>query len=280
MSDRKNPENTYIIDPEHAAELVRLVTQDHSTNEAMGSLLPKQVDLTNIERVLDVACGPGGWALEVAFQYQDIEVIGIDISEVMTRYARSQAEVQKRPNVSFHIMDVRKPLQFPDHHFDLVNARFMAAFLPENEWPAVVKEFARITRSGGAIVLTEADVFEPGATNSPAMEELNALCREAVRRAGLQVSITPLLTQFLHETGCQHIQQKWHSLNFSSGTTAHEAIISNLSYAYKLIQPLVLKMVQTTQDRLDSLYMQALSEMQCTDFQGHTKFLSAWGTNC
>lgn len=279
MSDEKSSENTYIINPEHTAELVRLVSQDQSMNEAMGSLFPKQLDLANTERVLDVACGPGGWALEVAFHYQDIDVVGIDISELMIRYARSQAQVQQRSNITFSVMDVRKPLQFPDKDFNLVNARFMAAFLPGNEWPGVVREFARVTRPGGTIILTESDVFEPGATNSSTIEELNVLCREAVRRTGLQVSVTPHLSQFLHEAGCQDIQQQWHFLNFSSGTSAHEAIISNLSYAYKLIQPLLLKMVQTTQSKLDTLYTEALAEMELPDFQGYTRFLSAWGTN-
>jgi ubiquinone/menaquinone biosynthesis C-methylase UbiE len=278
MSNGQSPENTYIMDPEHTAELVRLVAQDHSMNEAMGSLFPKEVDLANIERVLDVACGPGRWALEVAFQYQDMEVVGIDISELMIKYAESQAHVQKRPNVTFSVMDARKPLRFPDNGFDLVNARCMAAFLPGNEWPGVVREFARVTRPGGTIVLTEVDLFHSGATNSSAMEELNALCREATSRTGLQINITPLLNQLLREVGCLHIQQRWHFLNFSSGSSAHEAVVSNLSYAYKLIQPLLLKMVQTTQDQLDTLYTQTLTEMQAADFQGFTRILSAWGT--
>jgi ubiquinone/menaquinone biosynthesis C-methylase UbiE len=277
MSSKENYENTYIIDPEHAAELVRLVAQDHCMNEAMGSLLPEQVDLTDVERVLDVACGPGGWAIEVAFRYQDIEVVGIDISELMIRYATSLAQVQERFNVAFSTMDARKPLKFPDGDFGLVNARFMAAFLPSEEWPRVVKEFARITRPGGTIVLTEADVFEAGSTNSPALEELNGLCREAVRRTGLQTSITPLLDQFLQQAGCQHIQHTWHSLDFSSGTPAHETIVSNLSYAYKLIQPLLLKIGQATQKQLDTLYMQGLGEMLLDSFCAHTRFLSVWG---
>lgn len=278
MSSKENYENTYIVDPEHTAELVRLIAQDRSMNEVMGNLIPEQVDLTDVERILDVACGPGGWALEVAFKYQDIEVVGIDISELTIRYATSQAQVQKRPNVTFSTMDARKPLEFPDGDFGLVNARFMAAFLPSQEWPEVVREFARITRFGGTIILTEADVFEAGSTNSSALEELNALCLEAVRRTGLETRITPLLDQFLHKAGCQHIQHKWYSFDFSSGTPAHEAITSNLSYAYKLLQPLLLKIGLATQKQLDTLYMQGLGEMLLDSFRAHTRFLSVWGT--
>lgn len=278
MNSKENPENTYIIDPEHAAELVRLVGQDQCMNEAMGSLIPEQVDLSDVSQILDVACGPGGWALEVAFRYQDVKVMGVDISEAMIRYARAKAQVQQRFNAIFSVMDVLRPLEFPDSKFDLVNARFMAAFLPRAKWPDVLSEFARITRSGGTIVLTETDIFGSGATNSPAVEELNSLCHEAVYRAGLYTEATPRLEQFLQEAGCQNIQCKWHSLDFSSGTPAHKVIISNLSYAFKLIQPLLLKTVQTTQEHLDALYTQGMAEMYLDTFSAYTKFLSVWGT--
>jgi ubiquinone/menaquinone biosynthesis C-methylase UbiE len=278
MSSTENQENTYIVDPEHAAELVRLVAQDQCMNEAMGSLLPQQVDLTNINQILDVACGPGGWGLEVAFRYQDVKVVGIDISEAMIRYAKAKAQVQQRSNATFSIMDIRQPLKFPNGKFDLVNARFMSAFLPREAWPKAVKEFVRITRPGGTIVLTEVNIFEAGCTNSPAIEELNELCRKAVYQTGLHINVTPLLEQFLQGAGCQNMQYKWHFLDFSSGTPAHETIVSNLSYAFKLIQPLLLKVLPTTQEQLDALYVQGLGDMLLSSFRAQTRFLSVWGT--
>src|SRR5690348_1882414 len=277
----ENNENTYIIDTESAAEMARLIDQSRSMNEAMGSLLPKNIDLKNVHSILDVACGPGEWVQEVAGLYPHIKIVGTDISTLMIKYAQQRARLQKLDNASFQIMDARTPLAFANGAFDLVNARFMAAFLPRHEWPQVVKEFARLTRTGGTIILTEMDIFAPGDTNSPAIEELNGLCREAVYRAGLYTSmgtrLTAIMEQLLQEVGCQDIQKQWHTLDFSAGTTAHPVIYSNLSFAFKLVQPFLLKMTQTTQEHLDNLYERGMQEMMGNDFHGETQLLRVWG---
>jgi ubiquinone/menaquinone biosynthesis C-methylase UbiE len=247
----------------------------------MGSLLPENVDLKNVHSILDVACGPGEWVQEVAALHPHIKIVGTDISTLMIKYAEQRARLQKLANTSFQIMDARTPFAFADGAFDLVNARFMAAFLPRHEWPQVVKEFARITRTGGTIVLTETDIFAPGDTNSLAIEELNGLCREAIYRAGLYTStgtrLTAIMDQLLQDVGCQDIHSQWHTLNFSAGTAAHSVIYSNLSFAFKLVQPFLLKMTQTTQERLDDLYERGMQEMMDNDFHGETHFLRAWG---
>lgn len=281
MANGENGENTYIIDTESAAEMVRLIDQSRAMNEAMGNLFPETIDLSGVHSVLDAACGPGEWVQEVAVLYPHMQVVGTDISNLMIKYAAQRARIQKLANASFQVMDVRTPLAFADGTFDLVNARFMAAFLPRNEWPQVIKEFARLTRSGGTIVLTEVDIFGAGCTNSPAIENLNDLCREAVYRAGLYSSmgtpVTTVMDQFLQEVGCQDIQKKWHLLDFSAGTTAHPVIYSNLSFALKLVQPFLLKMVKTTQEQLDELYERGMQEMMRDDFHGDSPFLTVWG---
>ena len=282
MASDENSENTYIIDTESAAEMARLIDQSRAMNEAIGSLFPENIELSNIHTVLDAACGPGQWVQEAAAFYPHMQIVGTDISNLMIKYAAQRARVQKLANAHFQVMDVRAPLAFADGVFDLVNARFMAAFLPRNEWPQVIADFARLTRAGGAIVLTEMDIFGAGSTNSPSLEELNALCREAVYRAGLYSSmgtlVTAMLEQFLQEAGCQDIHTRWHTLNFSAGTVAHPVTYSNLHFAMKLVQPFLLKMVDTTQAQLDELYEQGMQEMMRDDFHGYTKFLTVWGS--
>lgn len=110
-NDSKN-NNTYVIDAESAAEMARLMRQDQLMTSGMGGVLP-EIDLNGVQHVLDLACGPGGWPLEVAYTYSDIEVVGVDISERMIAYASAQAQVQQRANVSFQVMDILKPLAFP-----------------------------------------------------------------------------------------------------------------------------------------------------------------------
>src|SRR6266700_7815889 len=80
-TEQPQNESSYIIDAESAAEMARLVSQDRLTTKSMGGLLPEQTDLSSIHRVLDVACGPGGWVLDMAFEHPEVQVVGIDISQ-------------------------------------------------------------------------------------------------------------------------------------------------------------------------------------------------------
>ncbi|MGZ3621747.1 MAG: methyltransferase domain-containing protein, partial [Ktedonobacteraceae bacterium] len=80
--------NVYISDPESGAEMARLIDQDRLVTKGMGGLFPERSnDFSGMHRVLDGACGPGGWALEIAFKYPEIEVVGFDVSQAMIDYA-------------------------------------------------------------------------------------------------------------------------------------------------------------------------------------------------
>src|SRR5947209_10754547 len=203
-------ENAYVIDVESAAELARLLHQDRLITKSMDGLLAEQSDTSNIHDVLDIACGPGGWALEVADRNPQIKVVGIDISQSMIEYARALAKAQKLKNIGFFVMDVLKPLDLPAASFDLVNARFLHGFMPPNAWSALLQECLRVCRPGGIIRLTET---EAGMTNSPAGEKLAEIFKLALKRAGRSHSpngqhfgIVIMLERFLRDAGCENVQ--------------------------------------------------------------------------
>src|SRR5260370_27314523 len=115
------------------SERVPWIEKARHFNQAMGGLLAEQAEsvLSTVRSVLDVACGPGGWALDLAQQYPDIQAVGVDIDEGMIEYANTMARASGLDNALFRVMDASKPLDFPDGSFDLVNARFMVAFLTQ-----------------------------------------------------------------------------------------------------------------------------------------------------
>lgn len=55
----------YFIDPESGAELARLMYQDHLITKGMDGVLPEQPDISSMHTILDIACGPGGWVLDL-----------------------------------------------------------------------------------------------------------------------------------------------------------------------------------------------------------------------
>jgi ubiquinone/menaquinone biosynthesis C-methylase UbiE len=275
-------ENTYVIDPESAAEMGRLMDQDLLLTRVMGELLPEQVNPSKIHAILDIACGPGGWALEVAFAYPNIEVMGIDISRAMIEYARMRARTQHLSNAGFLVMNALAPLEFLDDSFDLVNARFLTGFMSPAAWPKLVRECMRITRPGGAIQITE--VNNLGMTTSPAFEKLNAMALRAYQLVGRTFSpeeqhngVLPLLGRMLREAGFQHIQLKAHVLDFSKGAEAYNGGYQNIMTAVKLLQPFLVKTGVGTQEEVEALYQQMLEEMKAEDFCALSFFLSVYG---
>ena len=279
---RQEEENTYILDAESATEMARLSKQDRLITKGMGGLFSERDDIAGMHDILDIACGPGAWVLEVAYSYPHIHVVGGDISRTMITYARTQASVQGLTNADFYVMDVLKRLDFPDNSFDLVNARFLVGFMPQKAWLTILQECMRILRPGGVLRLTEFD--EPGTTNSPAFEEWLALTFSTTRKAGLTAApdgrnfgITPLLRRFLLEAGFQDINSRSHVIDFSNGTPAYEPMYENCEIAFKLVQPFIIKLAGISQEEVDQKYQKMLAEMTTQDFCGLWYYLTVWG---
>src|ERR1700730_5816312 len=135
-------EDTYVLDPESATEQVRILHQDRMVTKCMGGPLRELEPsaIAQMHNILDLACGPGAWVLDMAYEYANIQVTGVDISRRMIEYGQALAREQHVPNAAFHIMNFQHPIEFSDNEFDLVNARFMFGFMSPADWPVLVKE--------------------------------------------------------------------------------------------------------------------------------------------
>src|SRR5579875_3090685 len=91
MRDPEQHSNLYFIDPENVAEMARLMHQNRLVTEAMGGLFPERADFSSVNAILDIACGPGEWALNVAAAHPHIQVVGGDVSPIMVQYASLEA---------------------------------------------------------------------------------------------------------------------------------------------------------------------------------------------
>lgn len=274
-------ENTYVVDAESAAEMARLMRQDQFLTQEMGGIFPEHLDLSNVQQILDLACGPGGWVLEAAFTYTDVEVHGVDISERMIGYASAQAKVQRRSNASFQVMNILKPLPFADASFDLVNARLIGAFMPRTAWPELFAQCLRILRPGGTLRITE---VETGMTNKPAFEKAWYTVQQAMARAnmgfsplGMHWGIIHMLPHFFQKAGLQLIGKMAHVVDFSVGTEAHEGFYYDCASGFQAIEPFIEKMQVAPLAEWRDLYQKALAEMFEEDFCAIWVLLTVWG---
>ena len=274
-------ENTYAVDAESAAEMARLMRQDRLLTKGMGGIFPEKIDLSEVGRILDLACGPGGWVLETAFAYTDIDVVGVDISERMITYANAQARIQQLPNAVFQVMNILQPLDFPDNTFDLINARLISGFMHPAWWPGLMRECLRILRPGGILRFTE---FEPGFTNKAFFEKVGAMLIHAMSRAGYTFSPDGLhfnnilmLPSFFREAGLQKIRQMAHVIEFSAGTEARDSFYYDLATGFPLVEPLIEKTGIATLEEWRKIYKKGLAEMFDDDFRAIWFLLTVWG---
>ncbi len=272
------PENMYVFNAESAAEMNRLTIQDRLLTKEMRGFLPQDVDPAVIHRVLDLACGPGEWVLNLASAYRHMEVIGVDLSEKMIGYANSR----KWPNTSFRIMNILQPLDFPDNTFNFVNARLLFTFMPKSASPKLLQECMRISRPGGIVRLTEC---ERTLSNSLAYEQLGDLIMRSLHATGAsfsvdgkQTGITLMLSGFLRDASYQNIRHASFAIDFSTEGDAQGYMYENTQIGLLLARPFLRKMNPSmTEEYLVQLTNQALKDMVSSDFRAIWYYLSAWG---
>jgi len=280
-SPKKEQPSTYVVqDRNNEEELLRLDLQDRLTTTALGGLLPEQTDPTSFLRVLDVACGTGGWAIAVAQTYPSMSLIGIDVSQRMIEYARQQAEAQQvSDRVEFHTMDALLMLEFPNAFFDLANLRFATSFLRTWDWPKMLSELLRVTRPGGIIRLTEGELGVQ--SNSPALMRFFDLMLGASYQAGHlftreRAGVTSQLARLLQQYGCQQVQTKAYSIEQRAGTPEGEGWYENCKHMLHTSYPFFQKWGYASKD-YQALCRQVLAEMEQPDFLVTTYVLTAWG---
>jgi ubiquinone/menaquinone biosynthesis C-methylase UbiE len=279
--DPSRNENTYVLDAESATEMARLMHQDTLVTQNMGGLFPERDDLSSIHAILDIGCGPGGWVLDVAREYPEIEVTGIDISQTMVDYARAHGRARGFSNARFKIMNALKPLEFPDNSFDLVNARTITAFMYPAAWPVLLKEVMRICRPGGIIRLTEGEL---PLTNSVAYETLNGMLSRAMYLAqrtfspdGRNLGITPMLGRLLRDAGYQNVQKKVYVSEYLPGTDVYEGLYQDAQIGFPLVAPFLIQLGITAQEEFDRLHQQLMAEMLSDNFCAVGFLMTVWG---
>jgi ubiquinone/menaquinone biosynthesis C-methylase UbiE len=264
-------ENTYFIDSASEAELLRLIKLDNLLNKCTN-LLPKEFVPWKDARILDLACGPGGWALEVAERFPLVNIVAVDIDEFMIAYARAQAQVREQERVNFYVGDILKLLDFPDESFDFINARFLQGLMKTSSWTPLIKECFRLTRPGGIIRMTET-----GArcmVGCPLQHQFSALLCRAFWNAGMsfaedEIAVTPILGHLLAQEGYQIIREFPYVLNLSYGTEFYLSWVNSARVTLQLIKPFILKYTSISETELDTIANGIPQELQRESHREH-----------
>jgi len=134
--------------------------------------------LENPHRILDVGTGTGIWALDMAEQYPEAEVLGTDLSPIQPGWVF--------PNVQFQVDDAEQEWTFPDGHFDFIHIRSLCPSI--KNWPRFLEQCYRCLKPGGYVEVIEwcesGGRSDDGTAKGSSLEKYYKLLNEAAEKSG------------------------------------------------------------------------------------------------
>ncbi|GAB1729871.1 hypothetical protein NU195Hw_g2254t1 [Hortaea werneckii] len=133
--------------PNDEGEQERMDIHYHSLRLVLGNkhfFAPLEYPMS----VIDIGTGTGIWAMDVADDYPNSQVIGIDLSPIQPTAVP--------PNLEFQVMDADEPWDF-GQRFDLVHTRLMNGFSIKS-WPFFYEQAYEALQPGGWVENQEFDL--------------------------------------------------------------------------------------------------------------------------
>jgi ubiquinone/menaquinone biosynthesis C-methylase UbiE len=142
----------------------------------------------------------------------------------------------------------------------------------------LLQEYRRVCIPGGTIRVTEAHIFE---NNSPAASRLNQLMIQTWIQSGRAFPSDDMDTVSRHasllaQQGVENVQTRACTLLYRSGTPEWHNYYEDIKRVYRTVLPFLRKWVRVPDD-YDTIYQQALTEMQQPDFVATLGIFTVWG---
>jgi ubiquinone/menaquinone biosynthesis C-methylase UbiE len=281
-SNFTNINNTYIL-RNNPIEPSRLIQQSDLYTKYEGGIFPELDHLYGITSVLDVACGPGGWALEVARLHPNIDVTGGDIDPHMITCAQDRARNLRLPNAHFVEMDIRQPLNLPGHSVDVINGRFLQGVLDTQAWMPFLRNCQRTLRSGGTLRLTEAAFAESNNADFNRLTSLLALAFFASGRSfssdGQYLGLVYIMGQILRDAGYCNIRSRTWTVDYSYETDAYDAMFEHhrILYSSDVMGAFLIQADVISAEEYQALYDRAMKAFVNSSFTAISYYATITG---
>lgn len=208
--------------------------------------------------ILDVGCGTGRWAMEMAQQFPQARVIAGDIAPPTPGESLGHGVAVIPPNVEFHVFDATHPLPFADGSFDFIYIRLLYSVLPAPAWEPLIRELARICRPGGWIESLEALPFP--SSHRAGMATIIDWFSAVLRHRGADPLVALKIPGFFHAIGLQHVTKR----KINQAQTLPEQTEQRRTSSHYLIDNLRAPALQyhiTTEEEYDRVAQQARQEL-------------------
>jgi SAM-dependent methyltransferase len=119
--------------------------------------IPQRLQLSSNSNVLEIGCGSGCYALQIA-GHVGCRIVGVDINAAGVENANHLAAAQNLSSqVKFQVADVSQPLAFEDAAFDAVLSNDVLCHVRGRL--ALLREIFRVLKSGGRFLFSDALVI-------------------------------------------------------------------------------------------------------------------------
>jgi ubiquinone/menaquinone biosynthesis C-methylase UbiE len=188
--------------------------------ERFDTLLDENIEFPAEGRILEVNCGTGGHAIELAEQMKGKgAVTAIDPSPERVEIARAKAQVKKVTDVEFKEASATS-LPFEENEF--VSVVGDASMMSAEQIEKVLAEMLRVAKPGASVVLM--------VTTRGSFDEFFSIYWEALHRAGLVEEVWAKLESMINERG---IVSEIESMASRLGLTDVESFLSKEEFLYE-----------------------------------------------
>ena len=112
------------------------------------------------KRILDIGCAVGHSIVPIAQAFPDAEIIALDVSAPMLRYAHARATSLGVNNIQFIQMSGEDLLAFEDESFDWVQTSIFLHELSAKALPKILAECRRVLKTGGLTLHLEQPQYD------------------------------------------------------------------------------------------------------------------------
>ncbi|KAH8928464.1 S-adenosyl-L-methionine-dependent methyltransferase [Atractiella rhizophila] len=194
-------EGLYLL-PGDEEEWARLTEQHNRYKDYFGANYLVR-DLGQPKRVLDLGTGSGSWARDLATEFPQSEVIGIDIHEVPP---------SGLPNCKFQYGNFLDSDWGLEGSFNVIHGRFIGYGIP-GFFDKVIKRSIDMLAPGGWLLSAEScnysvESVDPSKPVPPAIEQMQGMGRQMLQSNGIPTEVGSELESHFREHGLVDIEKR------------------------------------------------------------------------
>ncbi|OOF91644.1 hypothetical protein ASPCADRAFT_510042 [Aspergillus carbonarius ITEM 5010] len=185
--------------PNDEEEQDRLALMHHAFKLLLGGDLFR-APIHQPRRILDVGTGTGIWALEMAEEFPNAEIMGTDLSPIQPNWAP--------PNCTFLVDDAESDWAYTkEESFDYIHARSMGGSIAD--WGRLLRQAYDHVKPGGWVEIQESETWvrsDDGTCKDAVMvRALQQKLEEGSTKFGKRMNIAPEVRGYMQRAGFENV---------------------------------------------------------------------------